>query len=595
MARNKRRSVITDRSTRNQGDQPLSPMLTPDPPYMYPPPAVSSDKQPEPVANGRRTPPWEIARRIALSPQISLEDPWRMNSDPNIPDLAATMNPFVGLNLKPAAPREREAAQQQPSYGTLSSHRLDSGPLRNESVPLGVATSSSRRGLGSSDYSTHSLTQHAPALSNGEPPHACLQECARAKRQQVACVLLALVASLGSLLLLRESFQGGSSGVLQKFGLFAILLSGLTGVPLAYMCYSKVPAQSVGKENKAVVDSVKSEEDPGMVFLSRRLSAEGFAVVSRSHELHADLLLNAVKAMGGFLVWNMMRTYASLSPLNQAVPNSLSAAFADPPIFGPASQGAHIGISGYPPRHATTPMQSLMHAPLLQLLLPLAADVTRLLGLWFSLRMFRHGQATEAAPADASHTRFSLFAGGRQLALLLLVAVPVAAVTLKQAFWSSTCLQSVTEKLMLVEPQPAAAALVLRCHAVLLAVAAALTGAVLAASLEQLSNKFSRKTSKILGVIASLALLCCVLFDVLAAAAPSGNLSSACTFYTLEAQKNSHAFKVFTTAATLARLLALLCLSFSASTFGLKDKVLQVALDQQHIDEASILGIGSQR
>ncbi|KAL8445892.1 hypothetical protein Emag_004971 [Eimeria magna] len=594
MARNKRRSVITDRSTRNQGDQPLSPMVTPDPPYIYPRSEANNDKQPEPVPNGRRTPPWEIARRIALSPQISLEDPWRMNSDPNVADLAATMNPFVGLNLKPAGSREREAALQQRANGTLSSHRLDSGALRSEPPPLGLATSSSHKGMASSDFSTHSLTQHARAFSNGAAPHACLQECARARRQQVACVLLALVASLGSLLLLSESFRGGSSGVLQKFGLFAVLLSGLTGAPLAYMCYLKVPGRYVGKGTTAGVESQKTE-DPAMAFLSTRLTAQGFAVVSRSHELHADLLLNAVKALGGFLVWNMMRTYASLSPVALAAPHSLSAAFADPPIFGPASQDARIGISGFPPRHATTALQSLMHAPLLQLLPPLAADLTRLLGLWFSLRMFRHGKASEAAPPGAGRARCSLFSGGRQLALLVLVAVPVASVTLKQAFWSSTCLQSVTEKMMLVEPHPAVAALVLRCHSVLLALAAALTGAVLAASLEQLSNRFSRKTSQILGVVASLALLCCILFDVLAAAAPSGNLSSACTFYTLEAQNSSYAFKVFTTAATLARLLALLCLSFSASTFGLKDKLLSVALDHKHIDEAHILGIGSQR
>ncbi|KAL8432757.1 hypothetical protein ACSSS7_004381 [Eimeria intestinalis] len=590
MARHKRRSVITDRSVRNEGDQPLSPMVTPDPPYVYPPPA-NSGQQPDAAPAGRRTPPWEIARRIGFSPQISLEDPWRMNSDPNVPDLAATMNPFVGLNLKPAAPREREGAQQQPDYGTLLSHQMDS---RNEPVPPGLSTSSIRKGMPSSDYSSHSLTQHARGLSSRAPPSACLQESARARRQQVACVLLAMVASLGSLLLLRESFQGASPGVPQKFGLFAILLAGLTGAPLAYMCYLKVPARSWGKKKGTDIDSVKPG-DPGMVFLSTRLTAQGFAVVSRSHELHANLLLNALKAMGGFFVWNMMRTYASLSPLSQALPNSLNAAFADPPIFGPASHGAHIGISGYPPRNATTPLQSLMHAPLLQLLIPLAADITRLLGLWYTLRMFRQCRDTETAPSGVSRARCSLFAGGRQLALLVLVAVPVASVTLKQAFWSSTCLQSVTEKMVLVEPQPAVAALVLRCHAVLLAVAAALTGAVLEASLEQLSNTFSRKTSKILGVMTSLALLCCILFDVLAAAAPSGNLSSACTFYTLEAQSNSYSFKVFTTAATLARLLALLCLSFSASTFGLKDELLSVALEQKPIDEAHILGVSNQR
>ncbi|KAL8271151.1 hypothetical protein Esti_004919 [Eimeria stiedai] len=496
-------------------------MLTPDPPYVYPPPAAKAEMQPEPAPSGRRTPPWEIARRIAFSPQISLNDPWRMNSDPNVADLAATMNPFVGLNLKAAAPRELEAAQQQqPGYDTVPSHRTDSGALRSEPVPLGLTTSSSRRGMASSHYSTHALTQHYRALSMGAPPSACLQECAHFRRQQVACVILALVASLGSLLLLRESFLRGSTSVLQKFGLFPVLLSGLTGAPLAYMCYLKAPAQSSGKRVEAPGDSAELE-DPAMAFLSTRLTAQGFAVVSRSYELHADLLLNA-------------------------------------------------------------------------LLLPLAADVTRLLGLWYSIRMFRQGQATETTRPGVSRARCSIFGGGRQLALLLLVAVPVASVTLKQAFWSSTCLQSVTGKMMLVEPQPAVAALVLRCHVVLLAVAAALTGAVLAASLEHLSNRFSRKTSKIWGVLASLALLCCILFDVLAAAAPSGSLSSACTFYTLEAQSSSYAFKVFTTAATLARLLALLCLSFSASTFGLKDKLLSAALDQQPIDEAQILGVGNQ-
>ncbi|KAL8424290.1 hypothetical protein Efla_002908 [Eimeria flavescens] len=562
-------------------------MVTPDPPFINHPKAPEPPPETQPEKVGRRTPPWEIARRIALSPQPSFDDPWRINSDPNVADLAATMNPFVGLIHKAAAPREREAAQEPTSTTLRSINSTD--PQKDRVVP-GPAKYGSRQSLSSRGYSTQADTLADRSSTMGTPPPAFLKQGVVGWRQQLACVALALVAALSSLLLLSESFQTGSAQALQRFGLLTVLLSGLTGAPLAYMCYSRIPHGSRRAAKEATRHASSTSGDPGLEFLSTRLTAKGFAVVKRSQELHADLLLNALKALAGFLTWNVMRTYASLSPAAQGSISVFNSRSTDPPLFGPAPFGARIGIAGYPSRHGREAYQRLTHASWLPLFLSLLADGTRLLGLWFSLRMFRQGKPEEHSSV-APPSRWPLLGGGRQLFLLLLVAVPVASVALKQAFWSSNCQQSLTEAAVLFGgPHPALAALALRCHSVLLAVAAAMTGAVLAAALGQLSNKFSRSTSKVLGLMAALALLCCIVFDVLAAASPSADFSTSCTLYTFEDWGGSYAFKAFTAAAMLARLLALVCLSGSASNFGIKDKVLSAALDQQPIDESLILG-----
>lgn len=540
------------------------------------------------MESGQRIPPWEFAKHIMLLSRESTGDEWKINSDPNTPDLAATMNPYVGLKLK--EPVHPEGQERPWPTNTSRQRGHDTRPAQQEETAGREIYNSSRRNVQPAEEFTKVTDLPTRGASLGTPPPPFIQEVVSAWRQQVRCAMFALLTTLGSLLVFSERLGLRHPYLFHQLGPLSVVMSGLPGACLAYMCYVRMPRSPATNSQAAVTHSEAALNDPALAFLSTRLTARGLEIVRRSQELHSDFSLTVLKALSCFVLWDILRTYASLWPLLHTTPAAYSESLDELPLFGPAPDGAKIGIAGYPPRRGAGQARPPSLAPVIQLLLPLLADGARLLGLWFSFKAFRQTREGERNSSEAQ-PRPGWFNGTSQTLLLLLVALPVASVALQQAFWGPRCLQPFTGLMPLVGPQATAfAGLLLRCHSILLATAAALTGAVLAAAFERLSDRHSRSASRVLGLLASLALFCCILFDVLAAAAPSSG--SSCTYspYTSEMYSGSPAVKAFATMAALAHSLALLCLSCSASAFGFKDKALGAALDHEPIDEGNILG-----
>lgn len=563
MGQDKRRSIVADRSSQNFGDDPLSAPETPCPPIDEK--KEVKEHQLEGITAEAARPPWEVAKYLILSPAESQVDPWTINGDLDGHDLAATYN-LVGslMHAQPASP--------------------DSSKARSAREGNVQQTHDSRQPQGEAGG------PEAGSASTGKPQQAVTEGGAAIKRFVLSCATLSLLTIVGSLLIQFERLGIIDSHIFPRIGFFAVLLSGLPGASLALMCYVKMPKISASTQQLAAC-STSLLSDPALAFLSTTLTAKGIEAVRYSQQLQVKFSLNVLRALCAFVFWDMLQTYAILGPLQHIFLEPFSASQEEPPLFGPSPLGAKIGIAGYPPRRAMEQEGFFSVTWLPQLVLPLLADGVRLFGLCFAFVAFRKKTCEEMAQHRARDRRCRLV-GGSQTVLLGLVALLVASLALQQVFGNSECIPSFRGLLPLEgERVVALAGALARSHAVALAMASALTGAILAAAFESLLVKNSQSTSKILGLLASISLFCSIAFDVLASASPSADLKCAFISFPVEIHTGRLALKAFAAAAAVAHLFALLCLSCSATFFGITDVLLAAASRHQQIDEAHSLSI----
>lgn len=536
MAKSRRQSNIADRSSRNDGDQPLSPPT--DTSGIFLKQTGSNDKLtskslPE---EAQQLPPWKAAKNLALVLSDDSLATSQTSNGPDTSELEATWNYHAGQR-----PKEKQALAH-PEH-----RRGDDG---KDGQPVG--TNKSRDGA--------SIRAILSVLK---------REIGPANRKSMICFICALTTTLGCIVLFTERLGMIRPFLLRSAGSIPVLLSGIPGICLAYACYLKA-TENLHKTKQAAGNC--SVNETGSAFSdspSRHVVGKG-RETGYPPELQTKIALDVLKSLGGFILWDMLRTYTSHWPLFYVSSDAADETLGEPPLFGQSPQGARAGIQGYPPRLAGQHSLSPPLSSFCQLFLPLVADGARLLGLGFALKSVRQtSKGGESRSPSAPSSRW--FFGGIQALLLVLVALPLASAAIHQAFWDSACLQPFTGLMPLMgEHAIAHSGILLRWHSVFLAITAALTGSILGAASVRLFQTRGKSVSTVLGLAASVAFFCCILFDILAAAAPSGERCKYIPF-TADMRSGFAAVKAFAMAATFAHTVGQLCLSLSALTVDVKD------------------------
>ncbi|CDI74516.1 hypothetical protein, conserved [Eimeria praecox] len=549
MAKNRRRSLYTDRSLRNQGDQPLSPPT--DTSSITTPQPQNTPQAPAPI------PYIQMAKNMAFSFSDDARSSSQISNDPY--ELAVTWNYHEGRQAK------------APSPSTQQSQEAD------------AATQS--------EVGVHSSTTLQVEESNGTqsqpecPPAQSRQETPSFTNRQMIWVILSVITTLGYLLVLTERMGLAHPSLLQSVGSFSLLFSGLPGICLACMCYvgticaSSRKAYNEGSSSVSAHESTPTSLEP----LVEPRMGKKFDVFEALHELRTKSASSVLKTLFGFVLWDLVKAYTSFWPLLHLPSSTTHRLPQEPPFFGQSPEGAKPGIHGYPPRIAPVHSLSLPLSPLCQLVFPLFADGSRLVGLWLALKTMRQIQR-RGKPETANARQW--LAGGSQVFFLALFALPLSFVLLHQSFWGSSCMQPFTGMMPLVGEQATAfAGLLLRCHSGFLGLAAALTGSILASAFHGLLRTNTKSLSAIWAAMASLAFCSCILFDVLAAAVPSAGISCTYTPFIADMRSGFVAVKAFAMAATLSHQVGQICLSLSAVTIKLGD-VVESAVDPQDGKEA---------
>lgn len=556
MKHNTRRSLVSDMSSRNKGDQPLSPPETPSPPFSNKT-IVDHRNRTDPVAvSGKRCPtlPWDKAEEIAL-PRISpSKDPGKMNSDPNVPDLAASMNSFVNLEVKDG---EKHAPEESGHRGVDDAMRGDHGWRARQATESNDCDSSKC----SAEPRIQQDKGQASSVHKGPSSTAC-SKYSVLERHKVCSAVLAIFAALWSGLLFNECVWWRQLHVSYRLSLFMVLLWGLPGSCL--LCIWYIHMQRAWESNRRK----KRNDSPLTLNRSAAQLEDEPAQLRLIQEQRAAPCWNILKGLCGFTVGGVMKTCAYIWPLLYTSTYASDNFVGQPPLFGPAPQGATIGILGYPPRAGGVMANSFSMTPGVQLVLSLGADVARLVGVWFVFNAFEKGHAADGMLIESPPSRSGIF-GRNRSTLLLLIAVPLASVSLQKTFWSSWCLQLFDGQMPLKKSDALSfAGLFSRSHSALLAAAAGLTGALVVVAFQRVLSAHIGKKSKVLGLVASLALFCSFIIDAFAATACSGAFNSFYAAFTLHLE-GDFAFKPLAAASELAQALALLCITFSASLSGL--------------------------
>ncbi|XP_022586467.2 uncharacterized protein LOC34620979 [Cyclospora cayetanensis] len=588
MGQSRKSSVVTDRSSGNFGDQPLSPPDTPCPPFTRKYGDANHSIPKDYTEAGRFIPPWEAAKQIALSPGELSVDNWQVNYDPHAPDLEATWNPYAGLHLRSPSHCETHGMQQiNASIYHLGDVRAQTSEQKQTSkYELSDPGLHKARPNSSTPNTMHLLS----GISCVGAPSPLLQKIPVVRPQQMVHLCIMTLASVGYVLILTEQIGLTHLVASNPLDQLSMPMAACAAVCLAYTCYVTV-LQCIGvKIEEAGTSALLEIKHPSSDFSSTCSPIHGLKSVQRSQELQKRFTSDVLRALASCVLCDMLRTDTPLWPLLNMPLNASNKPLADPPVFAPSPRGALIGIFGYPPRHAEGQARFSYLLRLRHILLPIMADGARIVGLWFAFKALRQIHGTESAqnyPRQVKHCR----ARQGHMMVLVLAAVLIASVIFCQAFWSSACFDSLRDLFPPVGERAAfLAGLLLRAHAILLAIVAALSGCVLAAAFGRLSHRQSVTLSKLFGVVSSLSFLCYVLFDVFIAAAPSLRHGCAPDSGSAEMHSGFSAIKAFATAATVAHLLAQLCLSLSVITFGFKDALVNVASNIQSRNEAHCLG-----
>ena len=579
MAKNRRRSVLSDMSSRNQGDQPLSPptdtsfILTPQPqPQPQQPPQ-------NPPQAGRPPSYRQLARNIAFSFSDDSLSSSQISNDPYASELAVTWNYHEGR--KGNAPSIHQFQESEPL--TKSETSGHSNTIKNEASEHSSTTKNEASG-----YSNTTLQVDEGSATQAQStclPVQFRQKAVSFSKRQMIWAFLSVITTLGYLLVITERMGLAHPSLLRGVGSFSVLFSGLPGMCLACMCYmgtiwhSKRKAFDAACGSASVLGST-AQEPPSELRVEKN-----FDVSDAFHELRRKSASNVLKTLVGFVLWDLAKTYTSLWPLLHLPLGATHEPLREPPFFGQSPAGAKAGIHGYPPRVASGHALSLPFSPLCQLVFPLIADGSRLVGLWFAFKTMRHIQSRGKARNHPAPARQWL-AGGSQVLFLASFALPLAFVLLHQSFLDSACMQPFTGLMPLVGEQATAfAGLLLRCHSVFLGLAAAFTGFILAAAFHGIFQEKSKSKSAVLAAAASLAFCSCILFDVLAAAVPSSGISCTYTPFIADMRSGFVAVKAFAMAATLSHQVGQICLSLSAMTVKLRE-ALEAPANPQEKKEA---------
>ncbi|CDJ34646.1 LOW QUALITY PROTEIN: uncharacterized protein EMH_0021390 [Eimeria mitis] len=353
MASERRRSAYTDKSTRNYGDQPVSPPSDTS--------LILSKHPKEPPRAGPAPNYRKLAREIAFSFSDSSANSSQISNDPYASELAATWNYHGGRKPKLPSVHEPQA----------------SAPVTHAEVPENSAA----------------LLKVEEKIDNQSQPACVPREVGEKpvsfEKRQMLCAILSVGATLGYLLVLIERLGLAHFSLLQGVGPLSILLSGLPGICLTCMfsaatvCPSKRKAYDAGSFSLSVQDPIKRQTEKSSD------DSEAF------QELRTKLSSNTFKTLLGFVLWDLVKAYTSLWPLLHLPRNATHEPLQEPPFFGQSPEGAKAGIHGYPPRIASGHDLSLPFSPLCQLLFPLVADGLRLVGLWFAFKTMRRTQRRE--------------------------------------------------------------------------------------------------------------------------------------------------------------------------------------------------------